>query len=54
MADAAKAQWKLADTPSCKRGLTKFMSLRGIGSTLGTWKFSKLLGSKFMLVFLMP
>ena len=28
------------------------MSLRGKGSTLGAWKFSKLLGSKFMLVFL--
>ena len=28
------------------------MSLRGKGSTLGAWKFSKLLGSKFTLVFL--
>ena len=28
------------------------MSLRGKGSTLGAWKFSKLLGSKFTPVFL--
>ena len=28
------------------------MSLRGKGSTLGAWKFSKLPGSKFTLVFL--
>ena len=30
----------------------RFMSLRGKGSTLGARKFSKLLGSKFTLVFL--
>ena len=30
----------------------RFMSLWGKGSTLGAWKFSKLLGSKFTLVFL--
>ena len=43
---------RLTDTDVSDIIKGKFLSLRGKGSTLGAWKFSKFLGSKFTLLFL--